>query len=210
VEFLTLILILVGRAMTAIRSTNGALCRPLWFAAFSLILTAVSPAMAQNEKDRAACFSLNSEDYKRPEFWDKGLAACTKIIASKKFSGRQLAFYIRAKAAWMHKKGDLDGALREIRPRNRARSQSRRRLRLPRRRLAGKRQLRARHCEYSQAIRIDPTYAAAYYSRGLVYEKLGKLDRAKEDYNARHQHAERSLRIPPPCRAGRTGRRARS
>jgi tetratricopeptide (TPR) repeat protein len=31
---------------------------------------------------------------------------------------------------------------------------------------------------------IDPTYAAAYYSRGQVYERKGDLDKARAEYNA--------------------------
>jgi tetratricopeptide (TPR) repeat protein len=165
-----------------------------WFAALGLILAA-SPALAQSEKDRATCFSLNSENYKDPQFWDKGLAACNKFVASKKYSGRQLAFYLRARAAWLHKKGDLDGALREY---GRA-------IELDPNHVEGydyradvwqeKGNLERAIAEYSQAIRIDPTYAAAYYSRGLVYEKMGNLDRAKEDYNA-------SLVVPAKNRIG--------
>jgi Tfp pilus assembly protein PilF len=38
--------------------------------------------------------------------------------------------------------------------------------------------------EYDRATKIDPTYAAAYYSRGQIYEKKGDLDKARAEYNA--------------------------
>jgi tetratricopeptide (TPR) repeat protein len=42
-----------------------------------------------------------------------------------------------------------------------------------------KRDLDAALQEYDRATKIDPTYAAAYYSRGQVYEKKGDLDKAR-------------------------------
>jgi tetratricopeptide (TPR) repeat protein len=36
--------------------------------------------------------------------------------------------------------------------------------------------------EFSQAIAVMPTYAAAYYNRGLTYELEGRLDSALTDY----------------------------
>ena len=37
--------------------------------------------------------------------------------------------------------------------------------------------------EYSEAIRLDPKYVAAYNSRGTVYDDLGLHERAIEEYN---------------------------
>ena len=37
--------------------------------------------------------------------------------------------------------------------------------------------------DYSQAIALDPEYAAAYISRGLVYDEQGQRQRAIEDYS---------------------------
>jgi Tfp pilus assembly protein PilF len=34
------------------------------------------------------------------------------------------------------------------------------------------------------AIAIDPKYTASYTSRGLQYEKLGDLEKARADFNA--------------------------
>jgi tetratricopeptide (TPR) repeat protein len=37
---------------------------------------------------------------------------------------------------------------------------------------------------YSVAISLDKNYSAAYTGRGLLYEKIGELDKARADYNA--------------------------
>lgn len=37
---------------------------------------------------------------------------------------------------------------------------------------------------YDKAISIDPKYASAYTARGLIYEKLGAVERARADYEA--------------------------
>jgi Tfp pilus assembly protein PilF len=34
------------------------------------------------------------------------------------------------------------------------------------------------------ATMLDPTYAAAYYSRGRIYEDQGKAEKARAEYNA--------------------------
>ena len=36
--------------------------------------------------------------------------------------------------------------------------------------------------DYTEAIRLNPEYAAAYYNRGVVYEKQGKQAEADADY----------------------------
>jgi tetratricopeptide (TPR) repeat protein len=38
--------------------------------------------------------------------------------------------------------------------------------------------------DYEMAIRLDPTFASAYYSRGRIYESQGNIERARSDYNA--------------------------
>src|SRR5207302_1624725 len=37
---------------------------------------------------------------------------------------------------------------------------------------------------YDQAISIDASYSAAYAGRGLIYEKMGLVERARSDYEA--------------------------
>jgi tetratricopeptide (TPR) repeat protein len=36
---------------------------------------------------------------------------------------------------------------------------------------------------YTKAIRYQPFYTMAYYNRGLSYMKLGRVERAKADFN---------------------------
>ena len=38
--------------------------------------------------------------------------------------------------------------------------------------------------DYTQAIRLNPNYALAYYNRGNVYYRKGDYDRAIADYEA--------------------------
>ncbi|OBQ20937.1 MAG: hypothetical protein AN481_16740, partial [Aphanizomenon flos-aquae LD13] len=35
--------------------------------------------------------------------------------------------------------------------------------------------------DYTQAIKINPNYANAYYNRGIVYYQLGDKQKARED-----------------------------
>ena len=37
--------------------------------------------------------------------------------------------------------------------------------------------------DFSEAIRLDPSYANAFYARGLVYQAKGDVDRAIGDFN---------------------------
>jgi len=39
------------------------------------------------------------------------------------------------------------------------------------------------HCRFSEAIRIDPKEAAAYFNRGLAWRSKGVYDNAIADYN---------------------------
>jgi tetratricopeptide (TPR) repeat protein len=37
--------------------------------------------------------------------------------------------------------------------------------------------------DFSEAVRLNPTYALAFGNRGLVYERKGSYDRAIADFN---------------------------
>ncbi|MGE0565518.1 MAG: tetratricopeptide repeat protein [Pseudolabrys sp.] len=142
-----------------------------------------SPATAQNDRDRTTCYSLGTENYKDPKFYDTGLAACTRIINAKQSSTAVAAAY-RARGSWKEKKDQLQDALRDydtairMEPRNVEgydyRADVHQRLGDHDKALA----------DYNMATRIDPSYAAAYYSRGLIYEKQGKIEQAKSEYNS--------------------------
>lgn len=53
--------------------------------------------------------------------------------------------------------------------------------------------------DYTEALRLDPTYARAYYNRGLAHEEDGELARALEDYDA-------ALQIEPDYAKARASR----
>jgi tetratricopeptide (TPR) repeat protein len=148
-----------------------------------VLAPALLPAAAAAD-DTATCFSRGTEDYKRPEFLDEGLAACGRVITSGSVSGTQLAFYYRGRAYWKNQLKDLDGALEDY---NIA-------VNLDPKHVEGydyradvwraKGNIDRALVDYEMAILLDPTYAAAYYSRGRVYETRGDIDKARADYNA--------------------------
>ena len=160
-----------------------------------LCISFASQAWAQSEQDRRDCFSTDSRNYEDPNFYDVGLAACERFIRSRSYTGKDLAYYVRQKANWLHRKKDYDGALREF---------------------AYAIELDPNHVEsydyradvfldlgqydraideYNKAIRVDPNYPAAYYSRGRALEKLGKLEDAIASYKL-------SLEVPSKNRIG--------
>lgn len=145
---------------------------------------ATSPAVAADDKDRVACFSLGNENYKDANKFDPGLNACTRMINSGRFKDKALASIYRARGSWKQKKGELDGALADysisirLEPANVESYDYRADV--------YQQQGDLDHAleDYNHSSRIDPTYAAAYYSRGLIYEKKGDVAKARVEYNS--------------------------
>lgn len=139
-------------------------------------------AVGQTEQDRLDCFSEGTKDYENPSFYDIGLAACERFIRSGRYSGSELAQYVRSRAGWLHRKKDLDGALHEyanaiqLNPNDFYAYDYRADVFLE------QGQFERAIEDYNRAIRINPNYPAAYYSRGLTYERLGRLEDAKKSY----------------------------
>jgi tetratricopeptide (TPR) repeat protein len=148
----------------------------------ALLAASGGAAPAQTEQDKNNCFSTGTKDYDNPAFYDTGLAACEKFIRSRQYQGRDLAYYVRQKANWLHRKKDFEGALKEfayaieLDPDHVESYDYRADVFLD----LG--QFEKAIDEYNRAIRIDPNYAAAYFSRGRAYEKLGRINDAKESY----------------------------
>jgi len=145
---------------------------------------ATSPAVAADNKDRVACFSLGNENYKDANKFDPGLNARTRRINSGRFKDKALASIYRARGSWKQKKGELDGALADngisirLEPGNVESYDYRADV--------YQQQGDLDHAleDYNHSSRIDPTYAAAYYSRGLIYEKKGDIAKARVEYNS--------------------------
>ncbi len=160
----------------------------LWLAA---ALVPAVPAVAGPADDTTVCFSLGSDDYKKPEFIDRGLNACTRLIGRR--TGTSQAAAYRARGYWKHQKKDLDAALADFNiaikndPKNVEGYDYRADV------YQDKGQLDRAISDYNMSIRINPAYAAAYYSRGRVYEKQGQIDLAVADYNS-------ALSAPPTDR----------
>ncbi|MBI3705472.1 MAG: tetratricopeptide repeat protein [Rhizobiales bacterium] len=170
--------------------------------AFALIVSLVlagwffgpAPAAAQSADERN-CFSTNSDDYKREDFYARGLAACVREIRSGRHTGKNLAFYLRAQGYWLRVMGRLEEALPiynraiELDPQHVEGYDYRA---VVFQRLGNNDRAIA---DWGVAIRLDPTYAAAYYQRGNLYQTLGEFARAKEDYNS-------ALALPAKNRIG--------
>jgi tetratricopeptide (TPR) repeat protein len=147
-----------------------------------VLAPALLPAAAAAD-DTATCFSRGTEDYKRPEFLDEGLAACGRVITSGSVSGTQLAFYYRGRGYWKHQLKDLDGALKDFNlsinldPKNVEGYDYRADV------WNSKGDTDRALVDFEMAMLLDPTYAAAYYSRGRIYESQGNIDKARSNYS---------------------------
>jgi tetratricopeptide (TPR) repeat protein len=143
-----------------------------------------SRSFAADEEDRKICFSLGTDDYKYADKFDRGVAACTRLIDSGRRKGKDLAAAYRARGSWKQKKSDLDASLADygiairIEPDNVESYDYRADVYQQRGDLD-----RALE-DYDHATRIDPTYAAAYFSRGRIYEQKGDIEKARGEYNA--------------------------
>jgi tetratricopeptide (TPR) repeat protein len=149
----------------------------------ALVMPALGPTSATAD-DTATCFSRGTDDYKRAEFLQEGLNACSRVISSGTVSGKQLAFYYRGRAYWKHQLKNFDGALEDFNlsinldPQNVEGYDYRADV------WNSKGDKNRALADYAMAIMLDPTYAAAYYSRGRIYEDQGKVEKARAEYNA--------------------------
>jgi tetratricopeptide (TPR) repeat protein len=136
------------------------------------------------DRHHDVCFSIGKEDYKDKKKFDQGRNACTRMIISRKYSGKALASIHRARGSWKQKIGELDAAIDdygiaiEMEPDNVAGYDYRADV------YQQKGDLDRALTDYDQAIRLDPTYAAAHYSRALIYEKKNDTAKARAGYDA--------------------------
>lgn len=151
----------------------------------SMIFCAVLPAGAAVAQDeRTLCSSIGTDDWKQPGYIDRALQACTREINASKQKGPALADSYRARGYWLHRKGDLNRALRDyataikLDPKNAESYDYRADVWLD------KGDFDRAIADYSLAISINPDDAPTYYARGRAYEKMGQIDSAKEDYHA--------------------------
>jgi tetratricopeptide (TPR) repeat protein len=155
--------------------------RIAWLLA-ALLWIAANPTAARAADDFTDCFSVGTENYNESSFFDRGLQACSRLIAKR--TGKQLSQTYAARGSWQHKKKNYDAALADY---DRALSIDAENVEFYDYRAdawMAKGDLDRAIDNYEQSIRIDPTYAAAYFSRGRAYERKGEIDRARESYRA--------------------------
>src|SRR5262249_2882227 len=124
--------------------------------------------------DLDACFK---------EAGDVAIAACTRLIASGKFSGKELnATYYNRGIPW-YDKGHIDRPIEdydraiELNPRfeqaifNRGNAYD------------AKGQYDSAIHDYNWAIKLDPNYAKAFNNRGFVWDEKREYERAIQDYD---------------------------
>ena len=157
--------------------------RLLLTATFLLGMSIATPSWSA-DRHHDTCFSIGKEDYKDKKKFEQGRNACTRMIISRKYSGKALASIHRARGSWKQKIGELDAALADydisidMEPNNVAGYDYRADV------YQQKGDLDRALTDYDQAIRIDPNYAAAHYSRALIYEKKNDTAKARAGYDA--------------------------
>jgi tetratricopeptide (TPR) repeat protein len=150
----------------------------------AVVFTAVSgllgPAVAE---DSDSCFRESS---------DVAIAACGRIIDSRKSTrANRIEAYASRGQEW-YVKHDYDKAIADfdraidLNPKGLAEYGTGAILAYGNRGNAYNEKGDAKRAieNYTRAIAIDPKYTASYTSRGLQYEKLGDLEKARADFNA--------------------------
>jgi tetratricopeptide (TPR) repeat protein len=117
------------------------------------------------------------------ESGDAAIAACTRVIASGRYSGDDLATLYGDRGVEYGKNGELDRAIADFEQAIKLNPQD-----------AGlynnrglawklKGELDRAIADEDQAIKLDPTLASAFYNRGLAWNAKGDLDRAIASYD---------------------------
>jgi tetratricopeptide (TPR) repeat protein len=153
------------------------------FLAVAFVVGHAGAAGAQSKNnDSVLCFSIGSENFKKDDYIDTGIRACTRLIAVR--SGKGLAAAYGARGYWYTKQDKLDAAIAdfdraiEVDPKNvelydyRADAWD------------AKGEPDKALASYETSIRVDPTYAPAHLGRGVILLKKGQIERARESFEA--------------------------
>jgi tetratricopeptide (TPR) repeat protein len=146
------------------------------FAAVALSFSSVAVAQIQQDVDQCL-----GKDGTRP---DQQVIACTAVIASKTYTGKELAFAFNNRGLVYYARRDIDHAISDyteatkLDP-NFARGYANRAIAYE-----AQRQLDRAMADYNQAIKLDRDYASALDGRGNIYLALKDYDSAIADYTA--------------------------
>jgi len=121
---------------------------------------------------------------------DVAIAACSRAIASGKFSGEELApFYVSRGVVYKNKRG-LDRAIADFDQAIRLDPKNPNTYTLRGMAWEAKGDFDRAIADFDQAIRLDPKNTDAYTVRGIAWQTKGDLDRAIADY-------DQTIRIDP-------------
>lgn len=145
---------------------------------------------AGSNSDETTCYSTDSADYEQDDYVPLAIEACSALIAST--SGNQQATAYAVRGYWKTRLDKLDDALKDfdqaisINPKNNEfydyRADAWR----------AKGDLQKALSNYQQSISVDPTYAAAYFGAGSVYEEMGQMDLARQATMSAWRHPPRT------------------
>ncbi len=137
--------------------------------------SAPSPSANSAADDYGICIGSTSD----------ALDACTRVITSARSTREQVGNAYLNRGQHYYEKDDYDRAIADF---NRAIPLKPKSLQLAYgnrgNAYAMKKQNQEAIGSYDHAIALDANYSAAYTGRGLVYEKMGRIDRARSDYEA--------------------------
>jgi tetratricopeptide (TPR) repeat protein len=157
--------------------------------AATALAAAVSPAAAQS--DGPVCI--------KPPTPEVGVAACTRLIRSGRFTGHKLSVAYHNRGFFLRLMGDLDRAIADYDQAIRLHASDanyyvNRGFALNRRG-DDDRAL----ADFDRAIRLNPKVAVAYINRGNIYYNKGEYDRALPDF-------EQAIRLDPNNASAYTNR----
>ncbi|MGL5446671.1 MAG: tetratricopeptide repeat protein [Rhabdaerophilum sp.] len=144
------------------------------------IALSLAPARADDEK---ICFSIGTTDYEDKNYWQVGLAACERVMASsRKLNDVQKSAYYKQMADWKRRMGDLNAAIADfgaaaaLNPRDHEIFDYRGDTWVA----LGNDKMALE--DYNKAISIKPAYPAAYLGRAEVFKRDGNLAGAEAEY----------------------------
>lgn len=143
------------------------------------MLLSLAPARADDEK---ICFSIGTTAYEDRNYWQVGLAACNRVLASRDLTNVQKSAYYKQTADWRRRMGDLNaavsdfGAAAALNPGDHEIYDYRGDTWVA----LGNDKLALE--DYNKAISLKPSYPAAYLGRAEVYKRRGDLKATEAEY----------------------------